>query len=51
MDKTRYKDASLGDSTSSTNWLYLFFFISNYYMEPTEFEIQEMVNIGLGEAY
>ncbi|GKA24746.1 putative reverse transcriptase domain-containing protein [Tanacetum coccineum] len=32
----------LGDSTSSSNSLYSVFFISDYYIEPTEFEIQEM---------
>ncbi|GJR34718.1 hypothetical protein Tco_1210402 [Tanacetum coccineum] len=36
-------DTSLGDSTSSSNSLYSVFFISNHYIEPTEFEIQEMV--------
>ncbi|GKD26045.1 hypothetical protein Tco_1232259 [Tanacetum coccineum] len=41
----------LGNSTSSTYGLYLFFFINNYYIEPTKFEIQEMVSILSGEAY
>ncbi|GJR43578.1 hypothetical protein Tco_1311681, partial [Tanacetum coccineum] len=41
-DSARHKTQGLGDSTSSSNSLYSVFFISDHYMEPTEFEIQEM---------
>ncbi|GJX57836.1 hypothetical protein Tco_0287733 [Tanacetum coccineum] len=34
--------SSKGDSTSSSNSLYSVFFISDHYIEPIEFEIQEM---------
>ncbi|GJS98375.1 ribonuclease H-like domain-containing protein [Tanacetum coccineum] len=40
---TRYKTTKLRNSTSSSNSLYSIFFISDHYIEPTEFEIQEMV--------
>nr|GEZ91536.1 hypothetical protein [Tanacetum cinerariifolium] len=42
---------SLRYSTSSSNSLYSFFFISDHYIEHIEFEIQEMVNIFSGKAY
>ncbi|GJT02530.1 hypothetical protein Tco_0823699 [Tanacetum coccineum] len=45
VDSTRYKTQVLEISTSSSNSLYSVFFISDHYIEPTEFEIQEMVNM------